>query len=112
MRKDSPPSAPSSLRATQRVKRLEHQTLIFLSTRRNISTDAAQTDTEVYLFCFYSQICYTISLAKDITEAKKVWSSWKQKTIVIIVIIFKVVILKSSVLVDPATPVVSGGNSK
>lgn len=29
-------------------------------------------------FCFYSQICYTISLAKDITEAKKVLSSWKQ----------------------------------
>lgn len=52
---------------------------VLFSRRGNMLTEA-QIFIDSLSFCLYSQICYTISLAKDITEAKKVSSSsWKHR---------------------------------
>lgn len=79
MRRDSRRSAPSSSRATRRARRCERRNL--LSEREE---ERPNTHTHTYwaalLVCLSlnPQICYTISLAKDITEAKKVPSHLTQ----------------------------------
>lgn len=72
-RRDSRRSAPSSSRATRRARRCERRTFL-----RAVRSDAwTHTQTRLLRTVCLSlnpQICYTISLAKDITEAKKVSS--------------------------------------